>query len=51
MAYLTPSAEQVSAWAGLDAGVTIEAPLADMHSNQQLLPRVLISIVEALADD
>lgn len=51
MAYLTPSATQVSAWAGLEAGVTIEALLADMRSNPQLLPRVLISIVGALADD
>ncbi len=50
MACLSPDADEVAAWAGLDGGTTIGELLADMRREPELLPKVVVSIVETLAD-
>lgn len=49
MAYLSPRAEDVSAWAGLDGATSIESVLATVLSDPDRVPRVLTGLVEALA--
>ena len=48
MAYLSPRAEEVSAWAGLEGATTIEGVLATLRSDPGRVPRVLTGLVEAL---
>lgn len=49
MAYLSPTAEQVSAWAGLPGTTTIENLLDELHRNPQRAPTMLLSLLNALA--
>ena len=49
MACLTPDAEKVLAWAGLEGSVPFDELLADVRKNPQMLPRIVVSIVETLA--
>jgi Sensors of blue-light using FAD len=45
MAYLSPTAEQMSKWAGLPGTATVEELLADINR----VPRILVNIMNALA--
>jgi len=49
MAYLSPRAEVVAAWAGLEGATSIESVLATLRSDPNRVPAVLTGIVEALA--
>jgi hypothetical protein len=49
MAYLSPRAEDVSAWAGLEGTASVESVLATLRSDPNRVPRVLVGLVEALA--
>ena len=49
MAYLAPSAQEMAAWAGLPGTETIDGLLARVHRDPRLVPRILLSIVGALA--
>jgi len=49
MAYLSPRAEDVSAWAGLEGATSLESVLATLRSDPDRVPRMLIRLVEALA--
>lgn len=49
MAFLSPSAEQMSRWAGLPGAVSVKALLADIERDPQRVPRILLSILESLA--
>ena len=49
MAYLAPTGEEMSTWAGLPATATIEEVLADVNRDPDRAPRILINILTALA--
>jgi hypothetical protein len=49
MAYLSPRAEDVSAWTGLEGAASVESVLATLRSDPDRIPRVLTGLVEALA--
>lgn len=49
MAYLSPTAEQMSAWAGLPGAATLEDLLADLDRDPQRAPTILINVLKALA--
>jgi hypothetical protein len=49
MAYLSPRPDEVSAWAGLEGATSIESILATLRLDPGRVPRVLTSLVEALA--
>ena len=49
MAYLSPSAEEVSKWAGLDSATTIGNVLASIESNPGRLPKMVVNILKTLA--
>ena len=49
MAYLSPTAQEVSNWAGLPAATTIEELLANANDNPDRVPRILVNVLEALA--
>lgn len=49
MAYLSPTPEEVSSWAGLPGTATIDSLLADVGSNAQRVPQMVQSMLEALA--
>ena len=49
MAYLSPRAEDVSAWAGLEGAASVESVLATLRSDPDRVPRVLVGLVEALS--
>jgi len=49
MAYLSPRAEDVSAWAGLEGAASVESVLATLRSDPDRVPHVLVRLVEALA--
>ena len=48
MAYLAPTAQEMSAWAGLPATATVEEVLADVNRNPDRSPRILINVLNAL---
>lgn len=48
MAYLSPRAEEVSAWIGLKGAASLEEVLATLRSDPHRVPRVLVSLVESL---
>jgi hypothetical protein len=48
MAYLSPTAEQMSAWAGLPGTTTVEGILAEIESDPKRAPRILPNILQAL---
>lgn len=50
MAYLDASAAEMSRWAGLEGTVTIDHLLERLHSDGARIPKVLVHIVEAIAD-
>ena len=50
MAYLSPTPEQMSIWAGLAGTTTIEGLLADVNRDPHRVPRILVKALEALAD-
>lgn len=50
MAYLSPTPDEMSAWAGLQGSDTIDNLLAHIHHDTNLVPKFLVSIVEALAE-
>ncbi|HEX2798183.1 MAG TPA: BLUF domain-containing protein [Thermoanaerobaculia bacterium] len=49
MAYLSPSAEEVSKWAELDSATTIGNVLASVESNPGRLPVMVVNILKTLA--
>jgi hypothetical protein len=48
MAYLSPTAREMSIWAGLPATATIEEVLADVNSDPDRVPRILVEVLKAL---
>ena len=50
MAYLSPEVADVSRWAGLEGTGTIDELLQRVHRDAQHVPRILISIVNAIAE-
>lgn len=49
MAYLSPRADEVAAWAGLDGATSIESVLETLRRDPDRVPRALTGLVEALA--
>jgi FAD-dependent sensor of blue light len=49
MAYLTPSAEDVSKWAELEGATTIGDVLASVERNPGRLPKMVVNILKTLA--
>lgn len=49
MAYLSPTAEQMAAWAGLPGATTIDVLLHDLERDPQRPPQILLSMLHALA--
>lgn len=49
MAYLSPSASEVAAWAELEGATTIAAVLASIEKQPGRLPGMVVNILEALA--
>jgi len=49
MAYLRATAEQMSKWAGLPGTATVEELLTDINRGPHRVPRILVSILNALA--
>ena len=49
MAYVRTTAEQMSKWAGLPGTSTIEELLRDINRDVHRAPRILVSILNALA--
>jgi hypothetical protein len=49
MAYLRATAEQMSKWAGLPGTATVEELLTDINRGPNRVPRILVSILNALA--
>ena len=49
MAYLAPSEAELAQWMGLEGTATIDQLLDHVRDNEPRLPRVMVSIVEALA--
>jgi hypothetical protein len=49
MAYLSPRAEEVAAWAGLEGAGSIEGVLATLRTAPDRVPQVLLGLVEVLA--
>ena len=48
MAYLAPTAQEMSTWAGLPAAATVEEVLADVNRDPDRVPRTLITALKAL---
>ena len=48
MAYLAPTAQEVSTWAGLPAATTVEEVLAEVNRDPDRVPRALIVALKAL---
>ncbi len=48
MAYLCPTAEQLSLWAGLPGTASVEDLLADVSRDPQRVPRILVNVLNAL---
>jgi hypothetical protein len=49
MAYLSATAEQMSKWAGLPGTATAEELLTDINRSPHRVPRILVNILNALA--
>jgi hypothetical protein len=49
MAYLSPTAREMSTWAGLPATATVGELLADVNRNPGRVPRILVNVLDALA--
>jgi hypothetical protein len=50
MAYLCPTTEEMSKWAGLEGVDTFHNLLTHLHQNPDRVPKVLVSLVETLAE-
>ena len=48
MAYLGPTAQEMSTWAGLPSTATVEEVLADINRDTDRVPRTLITALKAL---
>jgi hypothetical protein len=48
MAYLAPTAQEMSTWAGLPAAATVEEVLADVNRDPDRVPRTLITALKTL---
>lgn len=48
MAYLAPTAQEMSTWAGLPAATTVEEILADVNRDPNRVPRALIAALKVL---
>ena len=49
MAYLGPTAKEMSTWAGLPAAATVEELFADVNRDPDRVPRILVNVLNALA--
>jgi len=49
MAYLSPTAEQMSTWLGLPGTTTVEELLALVNRDPHRVPRTLVSVLKALS--
>jgi len=49
MAYLAPTAQEMSAWAGLPAAATVKEVLSEVNRVPDRVPRLLINVLNALA--
>jgi len=49
MAYLSPTAEQMSTWLGLPGTTTLEGLLALVNRDPHRVPRTLVSVLKALS--
>ena len=49
MAYLSPTADQMSIWAGLPGTATVETLLADVNRDPHRVPRILVNVLKAVA--
>jgi hypothetical protein len=49
MAYLSPSAEEVSRWAQLDGATTIDNVLASLESEPRRLSGMVVNMIKAIA--
>ena len=50
MAYITPSAEEVSRWAELDGATTIGSVLSSLESEPGRLPGMVVNVLKAIAE-
>jgi hypothetical protein len=50
MAFVSPSAEEMAAWAGLDGATTIEETLATLRKDPGRIPRVVFALLEAVSE-
>lgn len=50
MGYLSTTAGQMSAWAGLPGSTTVEALLAEIKRNPERVPHILVSVLNALVE-
>jgi hypothetical protein len=48
MAYLAPTAQEISTWAGLPATATVEEVLAEVNRYPERVPRTLITALKVL---
>ena len=48
MAYLAPTAQEMSTWAGLPGAATVEDVLADVNRDPHRVPRALITALKVL---
>ncbi len=48
MAYLAPTSQQLSAWAGLPGAATVNELMADLQRDPSRVPRVLVNVLDAL---
>jgi hypothetical protein len=48
MAYVAPTAQQMSTWAGLPATATVEELLTDVNRDPDRAPRILTNVLNAL---
>ena len=48
MAYLGPTPQEMSTWAGLPATATVEEVLAHVNRDPDRVPRILINVLNAL---
>jgi hypothetical protein len=48
MAYLSPTAEQMSTWAGFPGTATVEKLLADVSRDPRRVPQILVNVLKAL---
>lgn len=49
MAFVSPSADEMAAWAGLDGATTVEETLATLRSDPGRVPRVVFHLLEAVS--